>query len=239
MKFPDPLLRGRLIKRYKRFMADVELEDGSVVVAHCANSGSMLSVNEPGAEVWISPARNPDRKLKFTWEMIRIGRTLVGINTSHPNGLVADAIAAGRIPELVGYASLRREVKYGENSRIDILLEKEGPDAGEKCYVEVKNVTMKRDLAKNAPVEFPDGVTARGAKHLVELGNMVRQGHRAVMMYLVQRTDSPSFVIAADIDPKYAKGLVTARKAGVEVLCYGCRVTNQKITVTGPVPLSF
>ena len=199
MKFPDPLLRGRLIKRYKRFMADVELEDGSVVVAHCANSGSMLSVNEPGAEVWISPARNPDRKLKFTWEMIRIGRTLVGINTSHPNGLVADAIAAGRIPELVGYASLRREVKYGENSRIDILLEKEGPDAGEKCYVEVKNVTMKRDLAKNAPVEFPDGVTARGAKHLVELGNMVRQGHRAVMMYLVQRTDSPSFVIAADI----------------------------------------
>ena len=134
MKFPDPLLRGRLIKRYKRFMADVELEDGSVVVAHCANSGSMLSVNEPGAEVWISPARNPDRKLKFTWEMIRIGRTLVGINTSHPNGLVADAIAAGRIPELVGYASLRREVKYGENSRIDILLEKEGPCRRTRCF---------------------------------------------------------------------------------------------------------
>ncbi|HJO74668.1 MAG TPA: DNA/RNA nuclease SfsA [Rhodospirillales bacterium] len=240
MKFPDPLLRGRLIKRYKRFMADVELEDGpdkgKVVVAHCANSGSMLSVNEPGAEVWLSPARNPDRKLKFTWEMIRIGRTLVGINTSHPNGLVADAITAEKIPELTGYASLRREVKYGENSRIDILLEKDGPDEGGKCYVEIKSVTMKRDLAKDAPVEFPDAVTTRGAKHLVELANMVKAGHRAVMMYLVQRTDSPSFAIAADIDPEYAGGLTAAQKAGVEVLCYGCRLTKRNITLTGPVP---
>ena len=170
MKFPDPLLKGKLIKRYKRFLTDVELVDGpgrgKVVVAHCANSGSMLSVNEPGAEVWLSPARNPDRKLKYTWEMIRIGRTLVGINTALPNAIVTEAIEKGRIPELKGYASLRREVKYGENSRIDILLEEDGTNGpggeGEKCYVEVKNVTMRRDRAKGAPVEFPDAVTARG-----------------------------------------------------------------------------
>ena len=243
MKFPDPLIRGRLIKRYKRFLADVELEDGTLVTAHCANSGSMLSVNEAGAEVWLSPARNPERKLKYTWEMIRIGRSLVGINTSLPNGIVAEAIEAGRIPELKGYGSLKREVKYGENSRIDLLLEKDGPgvmgNGGDKCYVEVKNVTMRRELAKGAPVEFPDAVTTRGTKHLKELSNMVREGHRAVMMYLVQRADSPSFAIAADIDPEYAGGLVAAQKAGVEVLCYGCRLTKRNITVTGPVPLAF
>ncbi|MDA1090304.1 MAG: DNA/RNA nuclease SfsA [Proteobacteria bacterium] len=236
MKFPDPLIRGRLVKRYKRFMADVELEGGTVVTAHCANSGSMLSVNEPGAEVWISPARNPDRKLKFTWEMIRIGRTLVGLNTSLPNAIVAEAISTGRIPELAGYASLRREVKYGENSRIDILLESDGPNNGDKCYVEVKSVTMKRDLGKDAPVEFPDAVTTRGAKHLVELANMVKDGHRAVMLYLAQRADSPGFAIAADIDPEYGIGLIAARAAGVEVLCYGCTLTKRNITVTGRIP---
>jgi sugar fermentation stimulation protein A len=231
------LIPGTLIKRYKRFLADVEFFDGGgVVTAHCANSGSMLSVNGPGAEVWLSPARNPDRKLKYTWEMIRIGRTLVGINTQLPNGLVAEAIEAGKIPELGGYPSLKREVKYGENSRIDILLEKNG---GEKCYVEVKNVTMKRDLSKDAPVEFPDAVTSRGAKHLRELSQMVRDGHRAVMVYLVQRADGKSFTIAGDIDPEYEKQLDAARKAGVEVLCYGCKLTRRDIRVTGPIPLAF
>ena len=237
MKFPDPLIPGRLIKRYKRFLADVELESGEIVTAHCANSGSMLSVNEAGAEVWLSPARNPDRKLKFTWEMIRIGGTLVGINTHLPNAIVAEAIEAAQVPELTGYASLRREVKYGENSRIDLLLEKDGPGEGAKCYVEVKNVTMKRDLSKKAPVEFPDAVTARGAKHLAELTNMVRDGHRSVMFYLVQRADGPAFAIAGDIDPAYAKGLAAARSAGVEALCYGCRLSKREITVAGPVPL--
>ncbi len=243
MKFPDPLIRGRLIKRYKRFLADIELEGGpdhgKIVTAHCANSGSMLSVNEAGAEVWLSPARNPDRKLKYTWEMIRIGRSLVGINTSLPNGIVAEAIEAGRIPELKGYGSLRREVKYGENSRIDLLLERNGPDDGEKCYVEIKSVTMKRDLGRDQPVEFPDAVTTRGAKHLVELSNMVSLGHRSVMLYLAQRADSPGFAIAADIDPDYANGLAAARKSGVEVLSYGCRLTKRGITLTGPVPLAF
>ncbi len=243
MKFPDPLIKGRLIKRYKRFLADIELEGGpdhgKIVTAHCANSGSMLSVNEAGADVWLSPARNPDRKLKYTWEMIRIGRSLVGINTHLPNGIVAEAIEAGRIPELKGYGSLRREVKYGENSRIDLLLETDGPGEVAKCYVEVKNVTMRRDRTKGAPVEFPDAVTTRGAKHLRELAAMVREGHRAVMMYLVQRADSPAFAIAADIDPVYAEGLKVAMKAGVEVLCYGCRLNKHGIRVAKPVPLAF
>ena len=239
MKFPDPLIRGRLIKRYKRFLADVELEGGTIVTAHCANSGSMLSVDEAGAEVWLSPARNPDRKLKYTWEMIRIGRSLVGINTSLPNAIVAEAIEAGRVPELKGYGSLRREVKYGENSRIDLLLEKDGPGEGDKCYVEVKNVTMKRYLAKDAPAEFPDAVTARGTKHLVELATRVGLGHRAVMFYLVQRQDAKSFAIAADIDPVYAKGLAAARKAGVEVLCYGCKLSKSEIRIDSFLPLAF
>ena len=236
MKFENPLIKGTLIKRYKRFMADVELEDGSVVVAHCANSGSMLSVNEPGAEVWISPATNPDRKLKFTWELIRIRDAMVGINTGHPNKLVAEAIADGTIKELTGYASLRREVKYGKNSRIDILLE---DDAKPLCYVEVKNVTMRRDLSPGAPADFPDSVTSRGTKHLGELSDMVADGHRAVMMYLVQRDDADSFTIAEDIDPEYAEALRVARKAGVEVLCYDCVLSPEMITVNRPLPIEF
>ena len=234
MKFHAPLVKGTLVKRYKRFMADVTLEDGSTVTAHCANSGSMLSVNEPGAEVWISPAANPDRKLKWTWELIRIGKTLVGINTALPNAIVAEAIEKGKIPELAGYESLRREVKYGKNSRIDILLE--DPEKG-LCYVEIKNVTMRRDL-KDGPLEFPDGVTSRGAKHLVELADMVAEGHRAVMLYLVQRGDGDRFEIAGDIDPAYAEGLAEARGKGIEVLCYRCKVTSKDIAVSEPVPVT-
>jgi len=235
MEFPDPLIRGRLIKRYKRFLTDVELDDGTVVVAHCANSGSMESVKEPGSEVWLSPARNPDRKLKFTWELVRVGETLVGINTALPNYIVSEAIEAGKVSELKGYASLRREVKYGKNSRIDILLE---DDARPKCYVEVKNTTMRRDLV-SGPVEFPDAVTSRGAKHLVELADMVKEGHRAVMFYLVQREDADAFTVADDIDPTYAKGLEEAIKAGVEVVCYACRLTPKSIDVTHPVKVNF
>lgn len=228
MKYPDTLIRGRLIKRYKRFLTDVELEDGSVVVAHCANSGSMESVKEPGAEVWLSPARNPDRKLKYTWELIGIGETLVGINTSLPNMIVTEAIEAGVIDELTGYASLRREVKYGKNSRIDILLEDESRP---KCYVELKNTTMRRNLVDGA-VEFPDAVTSRGAKHLVELADMVADGHRAVMFYLVQREDAEVFRVADDIDPAYAEGLAVAMKAGVEVICYACSLSPEDISVS-------
>lgn len=234
MKFPTPLIKGILIKRYKRFMADVELSDGNVVTAHCANSGSMLSVNEPGADVWISPASNPDRKLKFTWELIRIGETLVGINTSLPNKMVSHAIEDGTITELAGYETLRNEVKYGKNSRIDILLE---DDKKPTCYVEVKNVTLRRDLSKGAPAEFPDSVTSRGTKHLVELSDMVGEGHRAVMLYLVQREDADSFVIAQDIDPVYGEALDAAKKAGVEALCYVCTLTPEEIKVSHPIKI--
>ena len=232
MRFADPLIRGTLVRRYKRFLADVTLAGGETVTAHCANPGSMLSVDAPGSEVWLSPARNPERKLRYTWELIRIGAGLVGINTSHPNALVADAVAGGVISELSAYETMRREVKYGRNSRIDLLLEGTGLPT---CYVEVKNVTMRRGSGADAAAEFPDSVTARGAKHLEELSDMVREGRRAVMVYLVQREDCRRFSIAADIDPAYGKGLQRAMAAGVEVLCYGCALSTEAIEVTAPV----
>jgi len=237
MKFPNPLIRGTLIKRYKRFLTDVELENGEVVVAHCANSGSMLSVKDPGSEVWLSPATNPDRKLKYTWELIKIGDTFVGLNTGLPNKLVEAAIASGQIKELAGYDVIRREVKYGKNSRIDILLESEGRP---KCYVEVKSVTMRRSDGPNAgKAEFPDAVTSRGAKHLVELADMVAEGHRSVMVYLVQREDCKSFTISDDIDPDYGKGYKAALSNGVEALCYTCKVTTEGIEVDSPLPIEY
>ena len=236
MKFPDPLIPGRLVKRYKRFLADVELEGGEIVTAHCANSGSMLSVKEPGSEVWLSPARNPDRKLRYTWELVKIGDTLVGINTALPNGIVEEAIQAGEIPELKGYETLRREVKYGKNSRIDILLE---DPARPTCYVEVKSVTLKRGLEKSDPVEFPDSVTTRGAKHLVELSDMVSEGHRSVMVYLVQRQDGDAFTIAADIDPDYKSALDKAMAAGVEILCYQCTLDTKKIEISKSLKIAL
>jgi sugar fermentation stimulation protein A len=236
MKFPDPLLKGILVKRYKRFLADVILDSGEAIIAHCANSGSMLSVNTPGAEVWVSPARNPERKLRYTWEMIRIGDCLVGINTQHPNLLAAEAVAAGALPELAGYTAVRREVKYGRNSRIDLLLEADGRPP---CYVEVKNVTMRRDLTAVGPAEFPDAVTVRGAKHLDELAAMKAQGFRAVMLFLAQREDCRRFALAADIDPLYAAGLARARAAGVEMLCYGCRLSPLEIAIDRPIPLEL
>ncbi len=232
MKFLDPLIKGTLVKRYKRFMADIELPSGDVVTAHCANSGSMISVREPGSTVWISPARNPDRKLKFTWELIKVGEAMVGINTSHPNAIVFEAIENGTITELQGFETMRREVKYGKNSRIDILLENED---GGKCYVEVKNVTLKRELGADKPAEFPDGVTARGAKHLAELSDMVAEGHRAVMLYLVQRDDCDAFNLARDIDPEYGEAYDKAIKAGVEILAYTCHITPEEIVVTSRV----
>ena len=230
MQFHAPLIKGSLIKRYKRFMADVELESGEIVTAHCANSGSMLSVDEPGSEVWLSPATNTKRKLMFTCELIRCEKILVGINTHHPNTLVTEAIQNEEVPELEGFCKLQREVKYGENSRIDILLQDSKMGL---CYVEVKNVTMRRDLSKEAPVEFPDAVTSRGTKHLVELSAMVKAGHRAVMFYLVQREDASGGVaIASDIDPLYGEALYEAQAAGVQILAYGCAISTSEIKVT-------
>jgi len=232
MRFPDPLIAGHLARRYKRFMADVALETGETVTAHCANPGSMMGLTEPGSAVWLSPARNPARKLKYTWELVEAGGHLVGINTAHPNGLVEEAIHAGAIPELAGYETMRREVRYGRNSRIDILLE--DPDRP-PCYVEVKNVHLKR----NGGAEFPDSVTARGAKHLVELGDRVEAGERAVMVYLVQRADCATFRIAGDIDPAYDAALGEARRRRVELLCYACRVAVDGIDVAAPLEIDL
>ncbi|MEX1034350.1 MAG: DNA/RNA nuclease SfsA [Sneathiella sp.] len=231
MKFPSPLIRGRLIKRYKRFLADVELENGEVITAHVANPGSMMGLKDAGMTVWLSPADNPKRKLQYSWELAAADGALVGINTAHPNGIVAEAIANGEIEALKGYDTLTREVKYGAKSRIDMLLSGGGrPD----CYVEVKNVTLKRS---EIHAEFPDSVTARGTRHLQELGNMVASGKRAVMFYLVQRTDCSSFRLAADIDPAYAAAFQVAREAGVEILCYDCHITTSEIRLGSPVPV--
>ncbi|MEP2943981.1 MAG: DNA/RNA nuclease SfsA [Hyphomicrobiales bacterium] len=233
MKFPTPLKRGKLVKRYKRFLADVVLDDGTAVTAHCANPGSMLGLKEPGSTVWLSEANNPKRKLKYDFQIIEADNTLVAINTNNPNKLVEEAILADRILELSGYANLKREVKYGINSRIDMLLTDEAkPD----CYVEVKNVHLSR---KSGLMEFPDSVTTRGAKHLVELGDMVHEGHRAVMVYLIQREDGEAFALAQDLDPTYAKTFVEAKARGVEAIAYECHITLDEITVTKSVPILF
>src|SRR5262245_9870625 len=230
MQFPRPLVPARLLRRYKRFLADVDLADGRSVTIHCPNPGSMLGLNMPGSEVWLSPAASPARKLPYTWELVRVDSGLVGINTGHPNALAEEAIRQDRIAELTGYRRPRREVNYGTNSRIDLLCER---DDGPACYVEVKNVHLKRSDA----AEFPDCVTARGTKHLGELAAMVAAGHRAVMLYIVQRADCRRFAIAADIDPAYAAALKRAMQAGVEAICYSCRIDVMGITVAEPLPI--
>jgi sugar fermentation stimulation protein A len=236
MQFAGPLVRGTLIQRYKRFLGDIEMADGETVTAHCANPGSMMGLAEPGSEVWLSPNRNPKAKLDWRWELVRVGGYLVGINTSHPNAIVAEAIETARIPELAGYTALKREVRYGQNSRIDILLE---DDDRPPCYVEIKSITLKRGLpGRENAAEFPDAVTKRGAKHLVELGDMVENGARAVMLYLVQREDCDTFCIADDIDPGYAAALDVAVARGVETLCYACDVRLDGIEVTAKLPIA-
>ncbi len=230
MRFPRPLVRAVLLRRHQRFLADVRLMDGRETTAHCANPGAMLGVAEPGSEVWLLPSPDPRRKLAWSWELIRVGEHLVGINTAHPNTLAAEAIDAGRIPALRGYASLRREVPYGRSSRIDLLLEAPGRPI---CYVEVKNVHLKR----RGMAEFPDCVTARGARHLAELGLAVKAGHRAVVLYVVQRGDCEGFRIAADLDPVYHMALEDALAAGVEALCYTCRVGVDGIEIDRPLTL--
>jgi len=222
------LIQGILIERYKRFMADVKLRNGHVVIAHCPNSGSMKTCSEPGRPVYLSRSDNPKRRLKYTWEMIRMPGSLVGVNTSVPNRLVRESIRAGRIDSLSGYESLRTEVKYGRNSRIDILLE--DPHRG-RCYVEIKNCTLIRDNA----AYFPDAVTSRGLKHLKELQEQVNQGHRGVIFFLIQRMDSTSFRPADDIDPAYGLELRKVLRNGVEIIVYDVRLNLERIVLNKPV----
>lgn len=231
MRFPAPLVPATLVRRYKRFLADAVLADGTEVTVHCPNPGAMLGLARPGAEIWLSPApAGSGRKLAYGWELERVEGGLVGIHTGHPNILLSEAVAGDRIAELAGYAAARREVAYGRNSRIDLLLT--GPDRP-PCWVEVKNVHLKR----GERAEFPDCVTLRGAKHLEELGDRVEAGERAVMAYVVQRSDCAGFAIAADLDPGYAKALARARARGVELLCYACNVRVDGIDIAQPLPL--
>ena len=226
MHLPAPLLRGRLIKRYKRFLADIALDDGDEITAHCANPGSMLGVAIEGARVWVSKSDNPKRKLAFSWELVEINKTLIPINTTNPNKIAYEAIEAGGVPELAGYGTIRREVKYGAASRVDLLLE--GGRRRKPCYVEVKNVHLCRQPGL---AEFPDSVTKRGAKHLAELAKVVQNGARAVMLFVVQRSDCRAFTPAADLDPGYAAALKAARAAGVETLCYDCEVSTSEVVL--------
>jgi len=235
MRFPTPLIPATLIKRYKRFLADVALPSGETVTAHCANPGSMIGLMPPGARVWLSRSDNPSRKLAHSWELIEVdlgsGAELVGINTSLPNALAAEAIAAGRIPELAGYQCVRREVTYGKNSRVDFLLE--GPRRA-PCYVEIKNVHLMR---ARALAEFPDAVTKRGAKHLAELSDMVVAGHRAVMLFLVQIGSAQRFKLARDIDPAYGRAYDAARACGVEAIARRCRLSHDGIEVADAISI--
>jgi len=231
MQFAQSLIPARLVKRYKRFLADVTLDDGGEQTVHCPNPGRMLGLTTAGSRVWLSRSANRARKLPLTLELMEADGTLVGINTMHPNRIVEESILDNNIKELTGYSNVRREVKYGkENSRIDLLLE--GPGL---CYVEVKNVTLKRENR----AEFPDSVTSRGAKHLRELLEMVKEGHRAVMVYLVQRADCDYFTVAGDIDPTYEAGLRAAIAGGVEVLCYQCKLSEEEIVLDKPLEISL
>lgn len=230
MKFPTPLLRGRFQVRYKRFFADILLDSGELITAHTPNTGSMLTCKEPGSLAYVSTTDNPNRKLKYTWELVRSGKALVGVNTAWANGLAAEAIRAGRIPELRGYPSLRREVNYGTGSRIDWLLEGDGRPP---CYVEVKNVTLGRD----GVASFPDAVSVRAAKHMAELAAQVRAGNRAAVLFVVQRSDCEVMTAADDIDPAYGVALREAAGAGVLVLAWRAQISPKQIRLVEPLPV--
>jgi len=231
MKFATPLIPATLLRRYKRFLADCLLADGREITAHCANPGSMMGLADPGMRVWLEPNDDPKKKLNYGWRLVEHENGhFTGVDTSVPNRALRASLEAGEIAELAAYETIRPEVKYGAASRIDFLLTQPGlPD----CYVEVKSATLCRQPGL---VEFPDSVTKRGTKHLGELTNMVQQGHRAVMLYLVQRTDCQHFQLAADIDPTYAAAFAQAQTAGVERLIYTTNISPDEITLGPAIP---
>jgi len=224
MQFQTPLVPARLIRRYKRFLADIRLDDGREVTAHCANPGSMMGLAEEGMKIWVESNDDPKKKLKYGWRLVdHENGHFTGVDTAVPNRALKAALMAGEVPELAAYSEVLPEQKYGEKSRIDFLLKGDGlPDA----YIEVKSVTLSRQAGL---AEFPDSVTARGTKHLGELAAMVELGHRAVMVYLVQRTDCTAMALAGDIDPAYAAAFAKARAAGVEVLCYDTQISPERV----------
>jgi len=235
MKFVSTLIPATLARRYKRFLADVVFESGDVTTVHVANPGAMTGLDRPLSRVWLSDSGNPQRKLPLTWELVETdlgsGPELVGVNTGHPHQLVAEAIEAGLVPELRGYPSVRREVKYGQNSRVDFLLE--GPERP-PCYLEIKNVHLMRQPRL---AEFPDAVTERGTRHMRELLAMRRGGARAVLLFVIQIPSADRFAVAADIDPGYAAAFGRARAGGVEVLAWRCNVGLKAIEIAAAVPI--
>jgi len=230
MRIELPLVEGKLLKRYKRFLTDVELPSGEVLTAHCPNTGSLLGCKDPGSPVWLRDTADPKRKLRHSWQAVKVGDTWVNVDTNLPNRVVAEALRERAVPGLDGYDSVRTEVKYGTNSRIDVLLEH---SAGElpPCYVEVKNTT----LAEAGVARFPDAVTARGLKHLGELEQVVADGARAVQFFFVSRGDVASFEPAADIDPAYTAGLESAVANGVEVTAWSTRVLPDALELDAPL----
>jgi len=232
MQFDPPLQVARLVRRYQRFLADVVCSDGTPLTVHCPNTGSMRACAEPGSRVWYRDSGNPQRKYPCTWELVEVqGRFLACINTQRANGLVEAALHAGTVPSLRGYTRLQREVRYGaENSRIDLLLH----FAAQRCYVEVKNVTL---LEEDGIGAFPDAVTQRGAKHLRELQQMVREGQRAVLVFCVAHTGIQAVRPADHIDPGYGRALREAVAAGVEVVALGAEITPQAMALRGPLPV--
>lgn len=228
----EQMTEGRLIKRYKRFLADIQLPDGQEITVHCPNTGSMKNCAEPGSRVWIQDSGNPKRKYRFGWELVEVeGQFLACINTARANKLIKEGIESGVIGQLQGYGSIRQEVKYGENSRIDLLLEDENKA---RTWVEIKNVTLLQEAGQGA---FPDAVTKRGAKHLQELMAMVEQGDRAVMLFCVPHTGIDRVSPADHIDPEYGHLLREAHAAGVEVLAYGAEITPEQIRISQELPV--
>ena len=224
-----PLVQGTLIKRYKRFLADVKLKDGTIVTAHCPNTGSMAGCSQPGRPVYLSTHDNPKRKLKYTWELIKMPTSLVGVNTLVPNRLVVESIKAGAVPELTGFDNVDREVKINDHTRLDFVLSNHG---GQSCYGEIKNCTLVDD----GVAVFPDAVTARGLKHIGELESLVESGHRCVMFYFIQRMDATVFKPADHIDPEYGKGLRRAVRRGVEILVYDVHIDLERIRLKRRIP---
>ena len=233
MRFATPLVPARLIRRYKRFLADARLEDGREVTAHCANPGSMMGLAEPGVRIWLEPNDDPKKKLRFGWRLVEHeDGHFTGVDTALPNRVLKTALTEGTVEGLEGYDEVRPEVAYGRNSRIDFLLTGAGR---REAYVEIKSVTLSRTKGL---AEFPDSVTARGAKHLIELADVALGGHRAVMLYLVQRTDCSRVTLASDLDPDYAAAFDKATHAGVESLALGCRISQAGIEIGAPLPFA-
>jgi len=230
MEFKSQLVHGRLIKRYKRFLADITLDTGEIITAHCTNSGTMKSCLEDNAEVYLTPVNDPKRKTKFTWEMIMINNDWIGVNTGNPNKLVFDAVKNGDIEKLKGYTEVKREVKF-DDSRFDVMAKNEN----ETCFIEVKNVTLK----EGNYALFPDAVTTRGKKHLETLIRVKQQGMRAVMLYIIQRMDVDIFAPAKEIDPTYAKTMKKAYEQGVEIIPMQANVSPEKIELVKELPFEL